>query len=82
LTLIQTGKVLHFPIVLFDTHYWTGMLDWVRDKLLHDGLISPGDVDLLSGHRRRRGSGRGRDRLLRAPLCAGRRAGDVIDLRS
>jgi uncharacterized protein (TIGR00730 family) len=48
LTLIQTGKVLHFPIVLFDTHYWAGMLDWVRDKLLHDGLISPGDVDLLS----------------------------------
>jgi len=48
LTLIQTGKVLHFPVVLFDTHYWAGMLDWVRDKLLHDGLISPGDVDLLS----------------------------------
>jgi uncharacterized protein (TIGR00730 family) len=48
LTLIQTGKVLHFPVVLFDTHYWVGMLDWVRDKLLHDALISPGDVDLLS----------------------------------
>ena len=48
LTLIQTGKVLHFPVVLFDTAHWTGMLDWVRKELLDDQLISPGDVDLLS----------------------------------
>jgi len=48
LTLIQTGKVLHFPIVLFDTDHWAEMLDWVREELLHDHLISPEDVDLLS----------------------------------
>jgi uncharacterized protein (TIGR00730 family) len=48
LTLIQTGKVLHFPIVLFDTDHWAEMLDWVRKELLDDRLISPGDVDLLS----------------------------------
>ncbi len=48
LTLIQTGKVLHFPVVLYDTNYWADMLDWMRDELLHGGLISPGDVDLLS----------------------------------
>ena len=48
LTLIQTGKVLHFPIVLFDTEHWSEMLDWVRDELLRDRFISPGDVDLLS----------------------------------
>ena len=48
LTLVQTGKVLHFPIVLFDTGHWAKMLDWVRDHLLENGLISPGDVDLLS----------------------------------
>jgi uncharacterized protein (TIGR00730 family) len=48
LTLIQTGKVLHFPIVLFDTDHWAEMLDWVRKALLDDRLISPGDVDLLS----------------------------------
>ena len=48
LTLIQTGKVLHFPIVLFDTDHWAEMLDWVRKELLEDRLISPGDVDLLS----------------------------------
>ncbi len=48
LTLIQTGKVLHFPIVLFDTEHWSEMLDWVRDELLRDRFISPEDVDLLS----------------------------------
>jgi uncharacterized protein (TIGR00730 family) len=48
LTLIQTGKVLHFPIVLFDTDHWSEMLDWVRDELLRDHFISPGDVELLS----------------------------------
>jgi uncharacterized protein (TIGR00730 family) len=48
LTLIQTGKVLHFPVVLFDSSHWSEMLDWVREELLQDRFISPGDVDLLS----------------------------------
>jgi uncharacterized protein (TIGR00730 family) len=48
LTLIQTGKVLHFPIVLFDTDHWSEMLDWVRDELLRDRFISPEDLELLS----------------------------------
>ena len=47
LTLIQTGKVLHFPVVLFDRDYWGEMLDWIRDELLADGMISPEDVELL-----------------------------------
>ena len=47
LTLIQTGKVLHFPVVLFDRTYWDGLLDWIRDQLLAQGMISPNDVDLL-----------------------------------
>ena len=47
LTLIQTGKVLHFPVVLFDSDYWGELLEWVRDELLADGMISPEDVDLL-----------------------------------
>jgi uncharacterized protein (TIGR00730 family) len=47
LTLIQTGKVLDFPVVLFDTDYWGEMLDWIRGELLADGMISPEDVDLL-----------------------------------
>ncbi len=48
LTLIQTGKVLHFPIVLFDTDHWSEMLDWVREELLRDRFISAEDVELLS----------------------------------
>jgi uncharacterized protein (TIGR00730 family) len=47
LTLIQTGKVLHFPIVLFDADYWGELLTWVRGELLDDGMISPDDLDLL-----------------------------------
>jgi uncharacterized protein (TIGR00730 family) len=47
LTLIQTGKIGHFPVVLFDSDYWEELLDWVRDEMLDDGLISPEDLDLL-----------------------------------
>ena len=48
LTLIQTRKVLSFPVVLFDSDYWGEMLDWIREELLSGGMISPGDVDLLA----------------------------------
>jgi uncharacterized protein (TIGR00730 family) len=47
LTLIQTGKLLHFPVVLFDSDYWGDLLDWTRDELLSGGMISPDDVELL-----------------------------------
>jgi len=47
LTLIQTGKIRNFPVVLFDIDYWDELLDWVRDEMLEDGLISPGDLELL-----------------------------------
>jgi uncharacterized protein (TIGR00730 family) len=47
LTLIQTGKVLHFPVVLFDSDYWAELLQWVRGELLADRMISPEDLDLL-----------------------------------
>ena len=43
LTLRQTGKIGDFPIVLFDSDYWDEMLDWVRDEMLEDGLISADD---------------------------------------
>jgi len=48
LTLIQTGKVLHFPVVLFDSSYWAGLLDWTREYVLGGRMISPDDVELLS----------------------------------
>jgi uncharacterized protein (TIGR00730 family) len=47
LTLIQTGKVLNFPVVLFDSGYWQHLLDWINGRLLEDGMISPNDVELL-----------------------------------
>jgi uncharacterized protein (TIGR00730 family) len=47
LTLIQTGKIGSFPVVLFDTAYWGPMLSWIRSTVLEEGLISPSDLDLL-----------------------------------
>jgi uncharacterized protein (TIGR00730 family) len=47
LTLIQTGKILHFPVVLFDRNYWAGLLEWIEERLLAEGMISPEDEDLL-----------------------------------
>jgi uncharacterized protein (TIGR00730 family) len=47
MTLIQTGKILDFPVVLLDSEYWRGLLDWIRDPLLAQGMISPEDWDNL-----------------------------------
>jgi uncharacterized protein (TIGR00730 family) len=47
LTLIQTGKVRHFPVVLVGSDYWSGLLDWVRGTLLPAGAVSAQDLDLL-----------------------------------
>ena len=44
LTLRQTRKIGDFPIVLFDSDYWDELLEWVRDEMLEDGLISPEDL--------------------------------------
>jgi hypothetical protein len=46
LVLMQTGKVGMDPVVLFDSAYWGGLLDWIRGRLLEDGMISPADLDL------------------------------------
>src|SRR5438034_14828 len=48
LTLIQTGKVMHFPVVLLGESYWTPLLDWVRRSALADGMVSPDDLSLLT----------------------------------
>jgi len=47
LTLIQTGKIGHFPVVLLDSGYWSPVLEWVRGPMLGDKLISPSDLELL-----------------------------------
>jgi len=48
LTLIQTGKVLHFPVVLFDSAYWSPLIDWVRGRSLVEGMVDAGDLELLT----------------------------------
>jgi len=47
LTLIQTGKVRHFPVVLVGRAYWQGLLDWIRDTLVATGAVDSKDMDLL-----------------------------------
>jgi uncharacterized protein (TIGR00730 family) len=47
LTLIQTGKVQHFPVVLFGSEYWGKLVDWLRDPVLAGGKVSPNDLDLF-----------------------------------
>ncbi len=47
LTLIQTGKIRHFPVVLFDSAYWGEMVEWIREELQAQGMISPDDTELL-----------------------------------
>jgi uncharacterized protein (TIGR00730 family) len=47
LTLIQTGKILHFPVVLFGSAYWSGLMGWLRDTMLAEGKIAQAELDLL-----------------------------------
>jgi len=47
LTLIQTRKIRNFPIVLFGSQYWSGLLDWLRAVVLPDGKISEHDMDIF-----------------------------------
>ena len=47
LTLIQVGKVRHFPVVLVGTAYWAGLLDWMRGTLLAHGTVNESDLELF-----------------------------------
>ena len=47
LTLIQTKKIRNFPVVLFGSKYWSGMLDWLRAEVLPAGKISEHDLDMF-----------------------------------
>ena len=48
LTLIQTGKVEHFPVVLFGCDYWKGLIDWIRAQPLASGKVAAPDLDLFT----------------------------------
>ena len=47
LTLIQPGKIGNFPVVLYESAYWSPLLDWVRTRMLEEGLVSAADLDLV-----------------------------------
>ncbi|HOB08956.1 MAG TPA: TIGR00730 family Rossman fold protein [Limnochordia bacterium] len=47
LTLIQTGKIQRFPVVLMGTDYWRDLVDWMEEKMLGEGMINPSDLQLL-----------------------------------
>ena len=47
LTLIQTDRIKPFPVILVGNDYWTGLISWLRDRLLDTGKISPEDVELI-----------------------------------
>lgn len=48
MTLIQTQKVTRFPIVLVGREYWSGLVDWIKDKMVASKTISPDDIDLFT----------------------------------
>jgi uncharacterized protein (TIGR00730 family) len=47
LTLIQTGKIYQFPVILFGRHYWAGLVRWLQTRVNGEGKISQGDLDLM-----------------------------------
>ncbi len=48
LTLIQTDKLVDFPIIFYGKEYWQGLIDWFRNTLLEEKMISPEDMDLFT----------------------------------
>jgi uncharacterized protein (TIGR00730 family) len=48
LLLIQTGKIRHFPVVLVRSEFWSGLVDWLRDRLAANAFIAPADLELLT----------------------------------
>jgi len=48
LTLIQTKRIRSFPVILMDSRYWKGLVDWIKETLLKTKLISPPDLDIFN----------------------------------
>ncbi|MGB3372078.1 MAG: TIGR00730 family Rossman fold protein [Rhodococcus sp. (in: high G+C Gram-positive bacteria)] len=47
LTLVQTGKITRFPIILLGTEFWSGLIDWIKNTLVAEGTVSPSDLELI-----------------------------------
>jgi uncharacterized protein (TIGR00730 family) len=47
LTLVQTGKVTSFPVILYGSSYWKGLVEWLRASMLATGMVSAEDLDLI-----------------------------------
>lgn len=47
ITLIQTQKLVHFPIILVSKDYWSGLIDWIKDRLMSEKNISPEDLNIF-----------------------------------
>lgn len=48
LTLVQTKRIKPFPVILVGTHYWGGLMDWIRTTLIDQKFISPDDLDIVT----------------------------------
>jgi uncharacterized protein (TIGR00730 family) len=48
LTLVQTGRITRFPLILFGRAYWSGLLKWIKSTLDEGRFISPGDMELFT----------------------------------
>jgi uncharacterized protein (TIGR00730 family) len=48
LTLVQTQKVSHLPLVLMGADYWGNLVSWIKERMLHEGYISPGDLSIAT----------------------------------
>ncbi len=47
LTLVQTGKARKTPVVLVGSEFWSGLIEWIQDRVVSEGLLSPGDMQLF-----------------------------------
>jgi len=48
LTLIQTRRIKPFPVILMDTSFWKGLIDWIRETMVEEQTVSPADLDFFS----------------------------------
>ena len=47
LSLIQTGKTRHIPVILVGTSFWSGLLDWIKVQMVDNGMIAESDLNLV-----------------------------------